>query len=79
MLKAGFPTQVVWYTWPLKSTPWPPMSSSGAAVPESNRAPFFWHADVSKSFPPAFVAFLERNGIHPDNYRTVQDVPRYLR
>ena len=43
------------------------------------RAPFYWHADVTNSFPPAFVAFLRRNDIHPDNYRTVDDVPRYLR
>ncbi len=40
--------------------------------------PFRWAADVPSSFPPAFVAFLAANDVHPANYETA-DVPRYVR
>ena len=40
--------------------------------------PFPFRADTVDSFPPAFLSFLERNGIHADNYRIV-DVPRFVR
>ena len=41
-------------------------------------APFFWTDAVAAAFPPAFVAFLKANDIHPDNY-AIHDVPRYVR
>ena len=55
-------------------------TQAGSAEPTSTpeRAPFYWHPDVAASFPPAFLAFLKENDIHPDNYR-VLDVPRYVR
>ena len=34
--------------------------------------------EVASSFPPAFVAFLRTNDIHPDNY-AISDVPRFVR
>lgn len=40
--------------------------------------PFPFRADTVDSFPPAFLSFIERNGIHADNYRIV-DVPRFVR
>lgn len=49
-----------------------------SASADDDRAPFFWAPDVAASFPPAFVAFLRENGVHPDNY-AVADVPRYVR
>ena len=39
---------------------------------------FAWSEEVAAQFPPAFVAFLRANDIHPDNY-AVADVPRYVR
>ena len=46
--------------------------------PPATAAPFYWTEDVAAAFPPAFVAFLKANEIHPDNY-AVHDVPRYVR
>ncbi|KAL1525040.1 hypothetical protein AB1Y20_019913 [Prymnesium parvum] len=40
---------------------------------------FAWRPGVADAFPAAFLAFLERNGVHPDNYRAVADLPRYIR
>lgn len=52
---------------------------SHAPPPAANgEAPFYWTAEVAAKFPPAFVAFLKANDIHPDNY-SVHDVPRYVR
>lgn len=45
---------------------------------EPSPHPFPFRADTVDSFPPAFLSFLERNGIHADNYRIV-DVPRFVR
>ena len=49
----------------------PPPADAGAA-------PFVWSAEVAAAFPPAFVAFLQQNDIHPDNYN-VPSPPRYFR
>ena len=48
----------------------PPSADAGAA-------PFVWSAEVAAAFPPAFVAFLQQNDIHPDNYN-VPSPPRYF-
>jgi len=45
---------------------------------EGDAAPFVWSDAVAKAFPAAFVAFLQANAIHPDNY-AIEDVPRYVR
>ena len=65
------------------STP-PATASAAAAEPSAassqpqDLAPFFWNEETASRFPPAFVAFLRANNIHPDNY-AFHDVPRYVR
>lgn len=49
-----------------------------AASSSTDTAPFFWNDETASKFPPAFVAFLKANDIHPDNY-AFHDVPRYVR
>ena len=53
-----------------------PLASSSTTTTQS--APFFWNAETTAAFPPAFRQFLEANDIHPDNY-AISDVPRYVR
>ena len=53
-------------------------TSSTVGEPGMDEAPFYWTDAVARDFPPAFVAFLKANDIHPDNY-AVHDVPRYVR
>ena len=53
-------------------------AAAASTAPVNSEMPFRWAADVPSSFPPAFVAFLAANDVHPANYETA-DVPRYVR